>query len=68
MQYFYRLLCFIANIGGLKNMKRVSGKLPPRKTTPQLGLGLGLGLGLQLGLGAIFLRGNCPRTYENVVL
>ena len=49
-------------------MKRVSGKLPPRKTTPQLGLGLGLGLGLQLGLGAIFLRGNCPRTCENVVL
>ena len=43
-------------------------KIAPKENCPQLGLGLGLGLGLQLGLEAVFLRGNCSRTYENVVL
>ena len=36
----------------------VSGKLPPRKIAPQLGLGFGLALGL--GLGGDF-GGNFPR-------
>ena len=36
--------------------------ISPRKIPPQLGLELGLGLGLELGLGAIFVRGNFPRT------
>ena len=44
----------------------VSGRFPPRKIAPRLGLGFGLGLGLELGLGAIFLEGNCPRTEENL--
>ena len=33
----------------------VSGQLPPRKITPQLGLGVGLGL--VFGLGGNFPRG-----------
>ena len=36
------------------NVKRVSGKLPPRKIAPRLRLAFGLGLGLVLGLGANF--------------
>ena len=40
----------------------VSEQLPPRKHAPQSGLGFVL----ELGLGAIFLGGNCPRTFENI--
>ena len=39
-----------------------SGRLSPSTTAPRIGLGFELGLALVLGLGAIFLRGNCPRT------
>ena len=46
----------------------VSGKLTPRKIAPRLGPGFGLGLVLELGLGAIFLRSNCPRTVENIIM
>ena len=35
-----------------------------RKIASRLGLGFGLGLVLEIGLGgAIFLGGNCPRTF-----
>ena len=35
------LFVFIANIWGVKNTKRVSGKLPQGKIVPWLGLGFG---------------------------
>ena len=51
----------------LKTKKREKLVNCPRGKLPRLGLRLEfeLGLGLVLGLGAIFLRGNCPRTGEN---
>ena len=61
--FFINLFVLIANIWGLKNTEKVSGQLPPR----EIGSTVRVKVRIRVG-GAIFLGGNCPKTYENAGL